>query len=391
MNILIFEDDFEKKLLVERVIKDMDVGADIIHAAHFQDFMKNVYGRKFDLIVADLIAPQFKGYEAIDLTQNIIEAVRAPDSINLLTSVLALTRYDDKAEANFKGLNIKDISVVTFSENVDEWQDSLRSKVVSCMPPITFDFIVVCALAKEVDGFIEAGYEVGYAENISGLECRRINIGEKHGAIVKLPRMGLVTCSIISTLAIEIFKPKLICMSGICAGIEGKANIYDVIIPDACHQHDNGKWSEKGLEPEVYNVLIPSDVRLSISSVLTNPAFLSAVTDNVKFNRSEIPLDVEQPNVRISLAPASSGSAVIASTEMAHVIKEQHRKNTAFEMESYALYEAARLSRIQPKYFSAKAVVDDGGETKGDNYHRAACIISAKTVFNLILRNVGFS
>lgn len=390
MNILIFEDDQRKRKFIEDEIKEMDVGAEITTASHFQEFMKCAYGSTFDLIIADLIAPRFQSSEPVDLTDQIIEAVRAPDSCNLLTSVLALTRYDSKAEENFKGLNVKDISVVTFSEGESEWKGSLRRKVNACMPAKTFDFVIVCALEKEVNGYLNAGYDVGKVENIQGLECREINVADKKGVIVKLPRMGLVTCAITSTLAIDMFKPTLICMSGICAGINGKASIYDVIIPDICHQHDIGKWAENGLEPEFYNVQIDATVRLSISAAIAAPDFKNDVENGISYSRSQIPDDIERPDIKFKIAPASSGSAVIASEEMARSIQAQHRKNTAFEMESFALYEAARLSRVQPKYFSAKTVVDDGGERKSDAFHDPACIISAKTVCSLIERNVGF-
>lgn len=390
MNILIFEDDLNKSQAIESEVYSVNASAVVSLAANFQDFMRCVLTNKFDLIITDLIAPQFKNTEPVDLTQNVIEAIRHPESINSKTQVIALTRYEDKAEANFKGLNINDIAVVTFSEDSGKWRDSLKAKIVSCAPPVTFDFVIVCALDKEVEGYQKAGYQIGATEKILGFECKKIDIGKKSGVIVKLPRMGLVTCSIVSALAIDIFKPQLICMSGICAGIDGKANIYDVVIPDACHQHDAGKWGDKGLESEIYNVQIPTDVRLSISALLSSSEFNNDIKNDIRLNRSQIPQNTEYPEIKIFLAPASSGSSVVADADMAAIIKDQHRKNTAFEMESFALYEAARLSRIQPKYFSAKAVVDNGSSDKSDSYHSPACIIAAKTVYNLILRDVGF-
>jgi hypothetical protein len=73
---------------------------------------------------------------------------------------------------------------------------------------------------------------------------------------------------------------------------------------------------------------------------------------------------------------------------MVGIIQEQHRKNEAFEMESYSLYEAARQSPCKPLFFSAKSIVDNGDEKKGDHYHRIACILSAKTVVEIIDRGV---
>jgi hypothetical protein len=71
---------------------------------------------------------------------------------------------------------------------------------------------------------------------------------------------------------------------------------------------------------------------------------------------------------------------------MVEIIKEQQRKCAIFEMESFALYEAARLHPSEVSFFSAKAVVDDGGSTKGDTHHRLACILSAKTIYECIRR-----
>jgi len=108
----------------------------------------------------------------------------------------------------------------------------------------------------------------------------------------------------------------------------------------------------------------------------------------VVLNKSEFPEGCESLEFSVSLASASSGSAVIADEEVLSNIKSQHRKMTAFEMESYALYEAARQSLEAPVFFSAKAIVDNGNAQKGDNFHRVAALISAKAVYELINRGV---
>lgn len=65
------------------------------------------------------------------------------------------------------------------------------------------------------------------------------------------------------------------------------------------------------------------------------------------------------------MTPASSGSAVIADARMVDIIKEQTAQGVIFEMESFALYEAARLHPSDVPFFSAKAVVDNGTVNKG--------------------------
>lgn len=389
MKILILEDEIEKMELIKAAILEIDLSIEISTSETFQEFQKQVERDKFHLIIVDLLVPQFeKSSTATDLTAQIIDATRDHACCNFRTPVVAITRFDEAAEENFKDLNHKDISVITFEVEKNNWKETLKGKIITCTPSLTYDFVIICALQKEANGFKDAGYIVGITEIIYGQQCRRIKIGEKSGVIITCPRMGLVSSAITSSIAIELFKPKLICMSGICAGIDKKANIYDVVIPDICHQHDFGKWGEDGFEPEPYSVQIDSDVKSRINVILDSPDFKSTIKADIETAKSEIPEDKDFFDFCVFPAPASSGSAVIADSNMVKVVKDQHRKNTAFEMESFAVYEAARLSREKPKYFSAKTVVDDGGIHKSDKYHRIACILSAKVVYELIRRDV---
>ena len=249
-------------------------------------------------------------------------------------------------------------------------------------------FIIVCALDKEANAYIEAGYEVGERTVLDGITCRKININNKKGLITIAPRMGLVSSAILCSRAIDIFKPKLICMSGICAGIEGKSKIYDVIIPEICHQHDSGKWTDDGFIPELYGIQLNHETKLKLDGLTKKDNFIEKVKGGLLLQRDEFPEDCNDLEFDVYLAAASSGSAVVADSAVLANISNQHRKKTAFEMEAYALYESARQSSISPKFFSAKSVVDNGNFAKGDEYHRMACILSAKTVYELILQGI---
>lgn len=388
MKVLILEDEAAKMDRIKAEIVEFDPCIDIHTSLTFQSFFREVMNDTFHLIIVDLLVPHFKDTdEPTDLTDQIIDATRDHSCCNFRTPVVALTRFDQKAEENFKELNRKDILVVTFSDENNHWKDVLKDKLLGCLPPLTYDFVIICALQKEAKGFEDAGYNVGGTQIVNGLDCRQLNIGNKLGVIITPPRMGLVACAITTTRAIELFHPRLICMSGICAGIEKKAEIYDVVIPEICHQHDFGKWGSDGFEPEPYSVQINNEIGLRITEILQKADFMTKIKTSVVCNKSEIPTDKEGLDFRVFMAPTSSGSAVIADLGMNNIIREQHRKMTAFEMESFAVYEAARLSRTQPKFFSAKAVVDDG-VNKSDNYHRVACIISAKVVYELIVQGV---
>lgn len=386
MKILILEDDLNKKNAINDQLQKFIYEIEVVHVVDFQSFHTAIERDKFDLIIADLIVPLFKGMEESDVTQNIVESVRDIECCNFRTPVVALTQFSNTAEDNFRGLNNKDILVLTYHDDENSpWRSSLMEKLALCVPPLTYDFIIVCALEKEAAAYlsIDKNIEKG-TKSYQGFDIRNINISDKNGIIITSPRMGLVSSSIVCARAIEVFKPKIICMSGICAGFSDKSNIYDVIIPDICHQHDSGKWDTDGFSPEIYSVQVNPDVRSKINEIIGRSDFKIFISDGIRCKKSEIPDDKEYFEFNVILGPASSGSSVVADEEMASEIKKQHRKAVAFEMETFALYEAARLSPSTPKFFSAKAVVDNGNAKKGDAFHTVASLVSAKCVYKIL-------
>lgn len=389
MNILILEDTPEK---LEELLKTLDeLGEDIKYKTCevFHDLTVEINRNKYDLVIADLKVPLFSdGTEEVDIADRLLESIREIECPNFKTPVIAVTKFDKLAEDNFRALNRCDINVITYDEDKEDWKHYFKSKVQSCIPDKSYKFIIVCALEKEAEAYTEAGYNVGKRFISHGITCRTININSHEGIIVNPPRMGLVNSAILSARAIDLFKPKLICMSGICAGIEGKANIYDVIIPEVCHQHDSGKWTNDGFIPELYDVPLEHFTKITIDKIINENNFIATLKEGVTLRRTEFPPDSDVLDFKVFLAPASSGSAVIADKDVLENIKKQHRKKTAFEMESYALYEAARQSAVAPAFFSAKSIVDNGNSEKGDHYHRVASILSAKTVYEIIKREI---
>ncbi|MFA9274685.1 MAG: hypothetical protein ACEQSE_07375 [Candidatus Aquirickettsiella gammari] len=384
MKILLLEDSPQKQLAVKNLIRSIDQTIEIELAECFSAYSKKVSTEKYDLIIVDLVVAAFRDEaDTKDVTDSIVEYTRAFDCPNVRTAAIALTSYNDKAETKFKVLNQNDITVVTFSDD-DEWKDTIRTKIQSSTPPIKFDFVIICALEKEANAFKDAGYDVGEQEIIGNLNCRKIKIENKNGSIILSPRMGLVNAAVTATQAIERFSPSLICMSGICGGVPKKTNIYDVIIPDICHQNDAGKWTKDGFELEDYSVQIDNTLRTKFNATISNPDFVNLIKTGITLTKSEFPANTEAFNFKVMLAPSSSGSAVVANKSVMSSISSQHRKLSSFEMESFAIYEACRLAPNKPHYFSAKAVVDDGTSNKGDHFHRVACLVSARVTYELI-------
>ncbi|TKF78415.1 5'-methylthioadenosine/S-adenosylhomocysteine nucleosidase [Vibrio kanaloae] len=386
MNILVVEDGQEKLKVILETIESTNSSISTTTCTNVIDFVGHISSKNFDLIVIDLLLPTHSKVEAQDTSSLIVEKLRDYDSHNVHTPVIALTAFSEVAEENFKLLNLHNINVITYSQDGDEWKPAFINKIVDCTPKIKYDFVIICALPQEASAFVEAGYT---SENIhanQGLSCREIHIGANKGVIVVPPRMGLLNAAIVSARSLDIFEPRIICMSGICAGIEDKAAIYDIVIPSQCDQHDAGKWTNEGFVPESYSVPLEHGTQIELENIISRTDFVDSISNGLVLNRSEMVGESGHLDVNIYTAPTSSGSSVIADDSILEAITTQHRKKTAFEMESYALYEVARQSELKPKYFSAKAVVDNGNSHKGDDYHRVAALISAKAVHGILRR-----
>ena len=252
MDILVLEDITPKFEQLRQHIEDVLGPVSVTRTPVLSDFLRLVERQQFDLIVVDLLVPRFKdSHDVDDVTSDILDACRDGACRNRGTKVVALTASDDASDSNYKDLNAADITVLRF-DPAGRWKEPLRKLCILSKPKRSFDAVILCALPKEVHGFVEAGYNVGDAFLHGNLDCREITIGNQSAVIVTAARMGLVSCAITATQAIEAFAPTLICMSGICAGIPGKAKLLDIAIADTCHQHDFGKWSVNGYEPEIY-------------------------------------------------------------------------------------------------------------------------------------------
>tara|TARA_R110000737_G_scaffold343453_1_gene369431 strand:- start:2124 stop:3296 length:1173 start_codon:yes stop_codon:yes gene_type:complete len=390
MNVLILEDTLAKYNDIEETLKADISDCNIKHCEYFSQFVMEASKKKYDLVVADLLVPLQKNSSDVqDVTEEIMNTIRDTESPNFATPVIAITGYSAIAEENYEKFNRLDINIVHYDPDSKYWAEAFILKAKNSIPPKTYEFVIFCALEKEAKAFNTLNYNIGPLHSTQGINCREIDIDDKKGIIIVPPRMGLINAAITCSRAIDIFTPNLICMSGICAGIEGKVNIYDVVISSMCHQHDSGKWTSEGFIPELYTVPLLHQTQVDINLLIQKHSFKNDIKNDIKLTKEECPTDSSELNFDILLATTSSGSSVIADNVALEGVKDQHRKLTSFEMESYALYEAARQSSIKNiNYFSAKSVVDNGDKLKGDEYHRVACILSAKTVCELIAQGI---
>jgi hypothetical protein len=390
MKILILEDEDSKYDEIQSEIYQIIPDAEIQRERNWCDYTREIAKTKFDLILLDLVVPRSRKDDTVeDHSGQLVSATRDYESKSFRTPAVVLTRYTDDFGGAVYDLNAVDINVIPFNSH-GEWKEALKLKLLAAQPKKKYEFVIVCALDKEINAFEGMSDTWGILKTISGLVCREVQIGAYKGVIVRAHRMGLVAAAVTATMALERFEPRLICMSGICGGIPSESEIYDVLVTQTCHQHDAGKWGNDGFRSEHYDVQISVEVHNKLVEICSETGFKDFLLEGQNAGKSELPDEMERLTCNIKAnAPTSSGSAVMAEDGKTSSLMSGQRKLAGFDMEIYSVYEAARLAANKPAFFAAKTVVDDGGNNKGDKFHRIGCLLSAKFIVKAIRAGIA--
>ena len=382
MHILLIEDQEDKiQVINDFIYENFDKDqCDITEAKSLEEARRQILSSIFDLIIFDIFLPITSADDSYvsDVSVEIINEFS--QSQNYQTETIAITQYDIKDITNINIFNEAGVTVVHYSNEDLKWKDCLQVKLNRIVDKLKYDFLIFCALNKERTAYLNTDATVGELKKLNGLNCQNIKIGNHNGLCIKPNKMGLVNMAITASKAIEFFQPKIVAMSGICAGVEGEAKLLDLIIGDPCWEYQTGKFKDNEFKQEPYQSPIDQSIRVELDQFCQSDTDLSEIKSGL--------FESDLNTSRMFLAPVSSGSAVVASAEKMAEIELQHRKMAALEMEMYSLYEAARQSLCKPLYFGVKAVVDLGDTLKNDSVHSPASIISARFVVNFLAKKI---
>ncbi|HCD4604279.1 TPA: hypothetical protein NBR17_004865, partial [Enterobacter hormaechei] len=184
----------------------------------------------------------------------------------------------------------------------------------------------------------------------------------------------------LATRIIEKFKPKIILMTGICAGVSGKTSLGDIIVGDPVWDWGAGKISEDNegntiFLPEPHQFALNRKVKERLRDLSQDTVFLKSLAISWSQNvLTSVP--------QILIAPMACGSSVIATQATVDDIADKHRKVTAIEMESYAVMAAAFSYDIPCAVI--KSVCDLGNKHKADEIQNYCAYTSASVAIKFI-------
>lgn len=167
-----------------------------------------------------------------------------------------------------------------------------------------------------------------------------------------LSRTGLTDCASFVASGMRVFRPRLIAMTGVCAGrraMNVKRN--DVIVPASSFIYDSGKYTDLGFERE------PHWSDASTRVIQRVRSLGETVVDGVMSQlNASLPARVRRPKIHYDVM--ACGSSVVDKEGMIDEIAGTSRKVVGLDMESYAFLRSAALTDSSVPRIVVKGVMD---------------------------------
>jgi adenosylhomocysteine nucleosidase len=373
LKVLIIEDsDSKANAIIAEIEQFFRSSKKIDRCVTFSDVAKKIFENAYDFIVFDLMLPRRSGETEVDFSEELLSYLSTSER-NANAVIVGLSKFSNVVYARVSEFASKMVFLLHFDE-AGSWRQSLNLCMQRVAQNNLHDFVILCALEAEREAFRNIkDVECGELSNFRGMDCRALTIHGYRGLCLVQPRMGLVDATAVAAFALSECRPRILAMAGICAGFSKEAKIGSLIVSDPCWEHQAGKWKGSEFQLSHYQEPLNNEVRTCIAQIIKRDPTLS----NIRYGFRELKMAVDDAAL---VAPSVSGSAVIASGDMANSIAEQHRKIAALDMEVYGVYRAAALYPSPVKFFAAKTVVDFADERKGDDIHIDGAMLSARFV-----------
>jgi nucleoside phosphorylase/predicted nucleotidyltransferase len=237
--------------------------------------------------------------------------------------------------------------------------------LTDAIPAERADILVMTALTEEYHAIVDAlgGFRMAPSSLVdvcdSGDSPWRVRI-------VNMAEMGSVGAALKTQDAIRRTKAEHVVLVGICAGIPGRAEMLDVVIPKSVLYYESKKVTGSGDQSAPETCECDDSVR--------NRAALGAWRSEPDDYHLKVLADGEL---------LACGEKVVSADGFRDDIAKAHRKLAGIDMESYGVLRAARAAGRKATVI--KSVCDMADEEKSDAKHTEACSAAARVLHRLIV------
>ncbi|MBZ9881959.1 hypothetical protein LB535_06300 [Mesorhizobium sp. CA10] len=354
----------------------------------------------YDLLILDILLPLWpEADESVQHSADLLFEIREKELPNPPRHILGITADREIAASVLREFEDQTWTVLNYADDNDEWV----SRATNCARFLLarraepqkqderIDLAIVCALAKpEQAEVLKLPWNWSAARPIDDLvfvHDGHLEVGGRRLTVclTTAPRMGMVSTGLRTASIIALLKPRLVAMTGICAGVRDKVKLGDVLFADPSWDFQSGKRvrdkesTQFSMRP--HHLPASALVRSHVEQLRDDKAALGAIAANYPEDPSGVP--------RIFVGPVASGSAVLADGNVIKEIRAQHQELIGVEMEIYGMFAAVHAAtRPQPLCFALKGVCDFADPDKEDGHQRFAAYASAQ-VLGLLIERYG--
>lgn len=407
MKILIVDDNGEKLRSICSVIRkkynDSEVTIDSVLT--IMEAKKKLKDKEvlYDLMILDLNLPlNFDSTPDLDATLNFVREINNQDNIyNLPRISIGLTAYDELEIVARQQFQRCAWTIIKYSDTEDSWKQTLLDILFyteNHSPVNTIDVCIVTALyVPEATTFMkyvdwEWSQKTPLGSRLFGYKgCFTDKEGHKRSIILcPVLEKGMVHTSVTTTKLIQLFNPKLMVMTGICAGIKSQSEYGDIVIAQSAWNYNEGKMEK-----------IDGTIRFHPSPLHSN--IKKSLSDNLQFFIKDYKDSINQINtlfdnnivvnsaITINMGGIATGSAVLNDNQTILETYQRNKRLKGIDMEVSAFYiscESADYNNLD--FFAVKSISDFGDGNKDDYYQEYASFTSAKFVEKYITENHNF-
>lgn len=354
----------------------------------------------FDLLVLDIIIPLFDTDDDCSHEHSlaILYRINNDDSIVKPGKVIGITADLSAAGAAQEIFSDSTWSIINYSQIDNEWQQRIincvkyilgekQARPVEITKQENVDIALLCALeTPEFEALMDLPWNWAPSRPIHDHMFVRDGWFASKGKKITVAaafasRMGMVETAIKSSIAISQLCPRLIAMTGICAGVSTKSQLGDVIFAEFAWDFQSGKMVKEGKATK--RLISPHQ----IPATYAIKTLMEVLRSDKEFLNSLPSLfsEVCPFSTKIKIGPVASGSSVLADGDIIQEIQQQQQRDLfGVEMEIYGLYAAAYASSPNVRFFALKGVCDYADPDKDDEAQRYAAYASARVLQKLL-------
>lgn len=395
INVLLVEDNQEKLQLLKPVFDDASV--QIAHVISIIDAQKELIANDYDMLLLDIQIPNDKT-STIDQKGGLklLEWLEVYAGCYIPPKIFGFTGFVDNDPSIAINFQSRGIPLLHTSQGNYDWLNTIKinieylrsSKKESSSSTSTFDVAIITAMGhnelkavKDLDidweSFNVDNDPTIFFKGVLKTGTRDINIVAAH-----TPRMGMAASSCLTTRMCMLFNPVFFIMTGIAAGIEGKADMGDIIVADPCWDWGNGKLTSNPdgalFKPAPHQIPLNVRVKGQLQHIRDEHLYLSKIENDWRGPKPE-------GKLKLILGPMASGAVVLEDEETVETIVSHHRQTCGVEMEAYGVMSAVMdscESGIIP--IVIKSVCDNANPEKNDDWQNYASYTSAAFTYQLI-------